>query len=70
MKPTKYYAKNYETAIKFAWSENNDFVHETSIEHIGCVECLKLYDNSMVHYMTIFYDESLYDESEKFYQVN
>ena len=70
MKLTKYYAKNYEDAIKFAWQEKNDFTHSNSIEHIGQVECLKVYDNSMIHYMTIFWDESLYNDSERFYQVN
>lgn len=64
-----YYASNYSDAIEFAWSTNNKFKHSVTNEHIGQVECLKVYQNG-IYYMTIFWDESLYQDAPRFQQVN
>jgi hypothetical protein len=64
-----FYASDYEKAIQFAWSKNNQFEHSSTKEHIGQVECLKVYSFG-IHYMTIFWDQSLYEDAPRFQQVN
>lgn len=64
-----YYASNYDEALKFANSTKNNFYHSVTKEHIGQVECLNV-ECMGIHYMTIFWDQSLYDEAPRFQQVN
>jgi hypothetical protein len=64
-----FYASDYENAIQFAWSTNNSFEHSSMREHIGETECLKVYCMG-IHYMTIFWDISLYEDAPRFQQVN